>query len=378
MMMDPHRAFERRATLAVTTHGIARAVRGACGVEFAPAWMNRDESVALVPEYEHEGGTGARAGGVGVVACARGANGEVMMRDVGPVDRSIGLGSGGGAVFEARWSAREGEGDRCAFAGADGFLTVSRAIVERDGCGEGEGAISRVRFEEVDRVRCGGEGLGMATCLDWRADGAAAVSAADGSFRTLREADTGLEVTRVFERAHDLEMWAVAFDRERVDVVYTGADDCAFKVWDTRDATRAQATNRSTHRAGVTCVSPSPRNANIVATGSYDDHVRLWDVRALKNPLSELDVGGGVWRCRWHPARDLLACAAMGAGAVLVDATDHQSLHRTFTYDEHDSIVYGADWARLGDDAPDVLVSCSFYDKSIRCWSVTDVHAHVS
>ena len=39
----------------------------------------------------------------------------------------------------------------------------------------------------------------------------------------------------------------------------------------------------------------------IVATGSYDDHVRLWDVRALKSPASELNVGGAAWPCRWHP-----------------------------------------------------------------------------
>ena len=45
----------------------------------------------------------------------------------------------------------------------------------------------------------------------------------------------------------------------------------------------------------------------IVATGSYDDHVRLWDVRALKSPVSELNVGGGAWPCRWHPTRRALA-----------------------------------------------------------------------
>ena len=45
----------------------------------------------------------------------------------------------------------------------------------------------------------------------------------------------------------------------------------------------------------------------IVATGSYDDHVRLWDVRALKSPASELNVGGGAWPCRWHQTRRALA-----------------------------------------------------------------------
>ena len=175
------------------------------------------------------------------------------------------------------------------------------------------------------------------------------------------------------EGAHDLEMWAIAFDATRADVLYTGADDCAFKAWDLRDASRAQMVNRKTHCAGVTCVVPSPRDENTVVTGSYDDHVRLWDVRSMKSPVSELNVGGGAWRCRWHPTRNALACAAMGGGAVLVDVDDASgALKEVFTYDEHESIVYGADWVQLDgdDDSSDVLVTCSFYDKSVRCWHV--------
>ena len=117
----------------------------------------------------------------------------------------------------------------------------------------------------------------------------------------------------------------------------------------------------------MTCVSPSPHDDTIVATGSYDDHVRLWDVRALKSPVSELNVGGGVWRCRWHPTRHALACAAMGGGAALVDANDN-ALRLDYTYAEHGSIVYGADWMRVNDEK-EVLVTCSFYDKMVRCWS---------
>lgn len=330
-------------------------------------------SLALVCEYEHEAAEGTRAGAVGAYACARSEDGNgVDMRRVGGVGDEPSNGDAIGAVFEARWSARVGEEtSRCAFVDASGFLTTCDVDVVED---EGADAPAIAATLEVKyKVQCGGGGLGMATCLDWRSDGAMLTSASDGSFRVSREDGARVEVVDVVEGAHDLEMWAIAFDIARNDVAYTGADDCAFKVWDLRDASRARHTNRKTHGAGVTCVSPSPRDENIIATGSYDDHVRLWDVRSLKNPVSELNVGGGVWRCRWHPTRDALACAAMGGGAVLCDATGG-ALVQTFAYDEHDSIVYGADWARLSDDpdreSVDVLVTCSFYDKCVRCWSL--------
>ncbi len=290
--------------------------------------------VALVTEYEHEASEGRRAGGARAFGVdVDEGTGEVMIRELGAFDGDA-SGSSIGAVFEARWSAREGDDERCAFVDADGFLTLARA---EETYGEGGGANARgITFHALDKVHCGGGGLGMATCLDWRADGTLAVSAADGSFRVVREETSSVEVVDAIEGAHDLEMWAVAFDLARADVLYTGADDCAFK--DT-----------------------------IVATGSYDDHVRLWDVRALKSPVSELNVGGGVWRCRWHPTRRALACAAMGGGAALVDANDN-ALRLDYTYAEHGSIVYGADWMRVNDEK-EVLVTCSFYDKMVRCWS---------
>jgi diphthamide biosynthesis protein 7 len=43
-------------------------------------------------------------------------------------------------------------------------------------------------------------------------------------------------------------------------------------------------------------------------------------------------------------------------------------------YDGHASIAYGADWGWRGAgegsySAPDVVVSCSFYDKGLHVWS---------
>lgn len=36
-------------------------------------------------------------------------------------------------------------------------------------------------------------------------------------------------------------------------------------------------------------------------TGSYDDHIRLWDLREMHKPVTEVNTGGGVWDCVRHP-----------------------------------------------------------------------------
>jgi diphthamide biosynthesis protein 7 len=55
---------------------------------------------------------------------------------------------------------------------------------------------------------------------------------------------------------------------------------------------------------------------------SYDEYIRLWDKRAIRRPLQELSLGGGVWRLRWHPERPTaLIAACMYGGCRVLEAT---------------------------------------------------------
>ena len=257
----------------------------------------------------------------------------------------------------------------------------------------------------------------MATCVDWSpalvggggeyfGSCRLAVVGADGGARILAWRESGdLEVVDERECAHDLEAWAVAFAHPRSSLgsnggfIFTGADDAAFKGWDLRAGLHRSPpafVNSSTHGAGVTCVAPSPHDPHVVATGSYDDRVRLWDCRCVRRPLEACDAadcGGGTWRLRWHPERRAIACAAMGGGVAIVDWSGRESrsideideangglesesdvwepgsLSVAFRYGGHGSIAYGADWGWKRGGREDVVVSCSFYDKGLHVWS---------
>ena len=125
------------------------------------------------------------------------------------------------------------------------------------------------------------------------------------------------------------------------NMLYSGADDCTFKGWDCRaaapaiswhavpessggaaasgapgggssaygssaygrgeeeededeeEAQLAMFSNR-THAAGVCCIAPHPSRAHLVATGSYDERIRLWDMRKATKPLVAAQVGKGL------------------------------------------------------------------------------------
>ncbi len=200
-------------------------------------------------------------------------------------------------------------------------------------------------------------------------------------------------------------------------LVVTGGDEGSWKVWDVRagNSHRLAYTGKGDFDAGVTVLSPHPRRQHLLAVGSYDETIALFDLRTLTatagseqrcgtpQKLFHSDpLGGGIWRCKWHPHDDnrLLVAAMHGGCRVLEfrnleaamirsDPADHgmipsisASIQQKFT--KHRSMAYGADWLvhcadKIGDDdddetggAPRYIVeaagSCSFYDRAMYLW----------
>ena len=126
--------------------------------------------------------------------------------------------------------------------------------------------------------------------------------------------------------------------------------------------------------------------------------MRVWDARALRDPvsMSTVPTGGGLWRLKWHPDPErgnLLLAACMHAGMRVLDMgvgkTDSlvqesvpglvggrglegdkdEAIVANFT--RHSSMAYGADWCRLPTSLRSrraVIASCSFYDSLLCLW----------
>ena len=192
-------------------------------------------------------------------------------------------------------------------------------------------------------------------------DGPDALIVAEGdSGRVSRwRADDGLVESQSWD-AHayapgcPAEVWCVGRDPS-TGLYVSGADDGLLKGWDLRASKPALALR---HGAGVTAVLC---NDDAVTTGSYDESVRLWDLRAPAAPTASVAVGGGAYALARDGDGYLAAC--MGAGARVLRAAPG-GLALTGVYDHHGSVVYGA--VRHG--ASRRIASCSFYDRGVHVW----------
>lgn len=182
--------------------------------------------------------------------------------------------------------------------------------------------------------------------------------------------ERNMEIVRSWH-AHNFEAWICAFDKWDQNRVYTGGDDTFLHVYDIRTESRVLV-NKS-HMAGVTCLLSHPNREHILLTGSYDENLRTFDTRAMKGPLNELNLQGGIWRLKSDPLNhSLILCACMYHNFSIVQLDDLNSTKLVGEFGEHKSICYGADWCMNVDNSGDRfhMATCSFYDHKLCITSV--------
>jgi len=175
-------------------------------------------------------------------------------------------------------------------------------------------------------------------------------------------------------RAHEIaEVWCVAFDPKHEDVLYSGGDDAKFKAWNT---TSMKLLFESSTHAGVCCIVPHPRFKNILACGSYDGFLRIFECKSPHtNPklTASLRLNSGIWQLKWHQKRDDILLAACTTDGFKVVRVVNSTARVVGKYDGHRSLAYGCDWVpRENGDKRNMhdVASCSFYDRALHIWSV--------
>ncbi|XP_055611768.1 diphthine methyltransferase-like isoform X2 [Uranotaenia lowii] len=218
--------------------------------------------------------------------------------------------------------------------------------------------------KDVFKIPSNNEEL-LALSIDWSSEGdRALVSDSKGCISVIDVNTIGLQLLNRWT-AHSFEAWACAFDRTDPNVLYTGGDDTFLCVYDIRCLTvPAIRTKNKNHTAGVTTLLSLRHKEHLLASGSYDDNLRLFDTRNMKYSLSETNLGGGIWRLKTCPSQpELILCACMYHNFSVVTLNEDHSISVEAEYNEHDSICYGCDWSYgpTGRGAK-YFASCSFYD----------------
>lgn len=354
----------------------------ACGAEFCPGGGEGiggagARELLAVGLYELDEAAGRRVGAVELFSLPG------LLRGGAPSAGAAGGLRGIPGVFDLRWRPAfdAGAAPALALALADGSTRLYEAVP-----GAGGGELWELREQHRTDIEPGGMCLAVGWCPSGRN---VAVGTHGGSLAVLRGAECGgFEAEAEHRDAHPAEVWTAAFDAHREDVVYTGADDSAFKGWDLR-APGVAFQRTKAHAAGVTAVAPCQHREGLVATGSYDEHLRFWDIRSLSAPVltRELKTGGGVWRVKWHPTRaSALLVANMHAGFCTVGAKfsnvaplcEEAKVYEV--YEGHGSLGYGADWW-YGEPPElagrDIVATCSFYDNLLHVWEPEPVNKDI-
>eukprot|EP00884_Botryococcus_braunii_P004153 jgi/Botrbrau1/13739/Bobra.0356s0015.1 len=267
-------------------------------------------------------------------------------------------------IFDMSWvSSKVSDGAQVAVALADSTVAIFNVCDLEGRIGMQD--ICRMDFGEGEMV------LAVDTCTTAAASSLCA-SGSMGNVAIFNLSQGCLGKTR-FWHAHDLECWTCCHHPTTEWLIYSGGDDSMLKGWDLRQEDVSMIfCQRKAHTAGVCCIAPHPFADNQFCTGSYDGRLRLWDSRVLHNPLcfAQVDVGGGVWRAKWHPhIPGYVLCAAMHNGFQLVEVDGPAGrMNCVESYQEHGSLAYGVDWCRSDGPYRSVVASCSFYDRLLRIW----------
>nr|GAT44193.1 predicted protein [Mycena chlorophos] len=237
------------------------------------------------------------------------------------------------------------------------------------------------RLQSHSSLSCASSDI-LCLSLDWSnrrhtsADASLVVSLSNGSLCLLRMDDqgcaSGLRAIKTWA-AHDFEPWIAAWDYWDASIIYSGGDDLKLKMWDTRQGFLQPSLTNKRFEAGVTSIQSHPHAEHILAVGSYDNTVRIFDKRKLLAPTTQIDVGGGAWRVKWHPSptrKDDLLVACMHDGFKIVRLAEEAG-HVIKRFDKHASLAYGVDWSFAPTEAnkETLIASCSFYDHALHLWS---------
>nr|GMC75688.1 diphthine methyltransferase homolog [Ipomoea batatas] len=271
-------------------------------------------------------------------------------------------------IFDIKWSPVGGNvGPLLAQADAEGYVRVHRLESSSDESEVQGNHLQEISHDHVSSSLC--------LCLDWNPSASSiAVGLSDGSVSILSLHESQLRTQEW--KAHDFEVWAASFDIHQPQLVYTGSDDCKFSCWDSRDdPSKLVFQNTKVHTMGVCCIAKNPSDPNTLLTGSYDEHLRIWDVRSISRPVNEKSISlhGGVWRIKYHPVVPgivLTACMHNGFAVVNVERDEPEVME---TYKKHGSLAYGADWQRgslcmEGKRENTAIATCSFYDRLLHIW----------
>jgi WD40 repeat protein len=197
----------------------------------------------------------------------------------------------------------------------------------------------------------------------------------------------------LIKKSHEYGLWSCMIKDIIGNVFFTGSEDSLLKMWDRRSDKKEISVNRS-HNASINCIQNflNDDHSNYIVTGSYDETLRIIDVRKFGDCLFQKKIDCSIWDINQRNFKNMASLFLManvyeGFNVFEFDKekiiSDHNNkdIKSIFSFPlekgettnhtiNHKTIVYGVDSTHLWSDDEIYVTSCSFYDNSVSFWKI--------
>ena len=173
--------------------------------------------------------------------------------------------------------------------------------------------------------------------------------------------------TKVNDEYHVDAVLALAANRQHRNLLASGSADKTVKLWDLNTAKCAKS--YTMHSDKVCSLDWHPTESTVLLSGSYDQRVIVTDMRAPEVKAPQWSVGSDVETVRWNPHDPNFFFVTTEAGAIFYHdarSSTSSSAKPVWTLQAHDGAVSSFD---INPTVPGFLATGSD-DKTVKLWNV--------
>eukprot|EP00743_Colponemidia_sp_Colp-15_P003552 GILK01003833.1.p1 GENE.GILK01003833.1~~GILK01003833.1.p1 ORF type:complete len:507 (-),score=111.28 GILK01003833.1:211-1677(-) len=167
------------------------------------------------------------------------------------------------------------------------------------------------------------------------------------------------------EGSHTAAVMSLSANVFKRNILASGSADNTVKVWDVSE-NKCMYTY-SHHSNKVQSVKWNPVEATVFLSGGYDRTVFVVDARS-PNAAVHTNVSADIESVIWNPHNPFLFVASTEDGLVTCHDVRMMSNAALFTLSAHDKATTGLTFSHA---VPDMLATCSL-DKTVKIWDVAD------